>query len=131
MTKGMFSLCVAPAWPWQKLSMDIDSGNLVASDDESADFEMMYSHPDLDGRTYYFIYGLNNSTLDGIDTSEISYERCVELTSNREDSGAFIIEENGIACIQTTNGNMALIRVEKINPENSESVSFSYVLIKP
>ena len=92
---------------------------------------MMYSHPDLDGRTYYFIYGLNNSTLDGIDPSEISYERCVELTSNREDSGAFIIEENGIACIQTTNGNMALIRVEKINPDNSESVSFSYVLIKP
>jgi hypothetical protein len=127
---GRFSLCVSHSWPWVKTAIDLDTGTLVSLDDKSGDIAMDYTHPDLNGETSYFVYGLNNAHIDEIDTSNLTYNNCEKLELNQEDPGSFSVHEGGIACVVTTEGNMAIIRPEHLYPSNTQGVEFSFAVLK-
>jgi hypothetical protein len=128
--KGRFSLCVSFSWPWVKTAIDLDTGKLVLPDDKSGDIAMDYTHPDLNGETSYFVYGLNNAHIDETDTSNLTYSNCEKLLLNQEDPGSFNVHEGGIACVMTTEGKMAVIRVEHLYPSITQSVEFSFAVLK-
>ncbi len=127
---GRFSLCVSRSWPWVKTAMDLDTGTLVSSDDKSGDIDMYYTHPDLNGEASYFVSGLNNAHIDGIDTTSLTYTACEKLVLNLEDPGSFEVDQGGIACVLTTEGKMAIIRVEHIYPPKTQGVEFSFAVLK-
>jgi hypothetical protein len=127
---GRFSLCVSHSWPWIKTAMDLDAGMPVSTDDKSGDIAMDYTHPDLNGETSYFVYGLNNAHIDEVDIPSLTYSDCENLVLNLKDSGSFNVHEEGIACVLTTEGKIAVIRVEHIYPSNTQGVEFSFAILR-
>ncbi len=128
---GTFSLCI---WTtWQSLVdtvMDLDRGALVSANDVDGDIAMAY-RKGLD-RSYYYVIGLNNAHIDEIDTNALSYSYCESLLQSLDkgDPGVLIVHEGAIACVLTTEGQIALIRVEHIYPLNTQAVEFSFVVLR-
>ena len=127
---GRFSLCVSHSWPWLKTAMDLDTGTLVSLDHKGGDIAMDYTHPDLNGETSYFVYGLNNAHIDEIDATSLTYSNCEKLVLNLEDPGSFRVHEGGISCVLTTEGKLAVIRAEHIYPANTQAVEFSFAVLR-
>jgi len=127
---GLFVLCPAISWPLEKTAMDLDLGNLVSMDDKGGDISMDYSHPDLEGLTFYGVSGLNSAHIDEIETSTLNYEYCETLLQDKNNPGVLVVHEGAIACVLTTEGQIALIRVENIYPLDTQGVEFSFVVLK-
>ncbi len=127
---GRFSLCVSRSWPWVKTAMDLDAGTFVSLDEKSGDIAMDYTHPDLNGDASYFVHGLNNAHIDDIDTVSLTYNDCEKIVMDVKDSGSFSVHEGKIACAMTTEGKLAIIRVELIYPSNTQGVEFSFAILK-
>jgi hypothetical protein len=127
---GRFSLCVSHSWPWVKTAMDLDTGTFVSLDDKSGDIAMDYTHPDLNGDASYFVHGLNNAHIDDIDSASLTYSDCKNKVMEQKDSGSFSVYEGKTACVMTTEGKMAVIRVELIYPSNTQGVEYSFAILK-
>lgn len=127
---GVFVLCPTISWPLVNTVMDLDMGKLVSTVDTSGDLSMDYSHPDLNGETFYGVTGLNNAHIDEIETNSLNYEYCENLLQNKKNPGVLIVQDGAIACVRTTDGQIAIIRVESIFPLNTQGVEFSFAVLK-
>ncbi|HKY54851.1 MAG TPA: hypothetical protein VJM08_11120 [Anaerolineales bacterium] len=132
---GRFVLCPWESWPWViNTAMDLDTGSFVSRDNESADIIMQNGHVTLDGEPPpYLIHSLNNAQIDGVTTAVLSYEYCeqdlLSLLNNNIQS-VLIVKNGSIACLKTTEGQIALVRVERIYPLDTTSVEFSFAILK-
>lgn len=129
--KGRFVLCVSISWPLVKTAMDIDAGTLVSVDNKNGDIAMDYAHLGVDGSPSYFVRGLNGAQIDEVTTDTLSYEYCKNLLSQMDngESGVLNVDKGTIACIMTTEQQIALIRVENIFPLETQSVEFSFSIL--
>lgn len=127
---GRFSLCVSHSWPWVKTAMDLDTGTLVALEDKDGDIAMDYTHPDLNGEALYFVHDLNNAHIDDLDSANLTYDNCEKLVADLNGPGSVRVQEGRISCVMTTEGRLAVIRVERIYPSNTQSVEFSFAILK-
>jgi hypothetical protein len=137
---GRFVLCPQESWPSvMNMAMDLDTGSFVSRDDKRADIDMQSTpwwslkEPSygLDGRNNAYIsdaYVLqkyaNHSGMNNL-----SYKYCNNLVESKTDTSAFLVEEGAIACVRTTEGQIAIIRVEKYYPPNTLSVEFSFAIL--
>jgi len=110
--------------------MDLDTGMLVSLDDKGGDIAMDYTHPDLNGEASYFVHDLNDAHIDDIDSTRLTYSNCEKLMMDLKDPGSFRVHEGSIACVMTTEGQMAIIRVELIYPSNTQGVEFSFAMLR-
>jgi hypothetical protein len=62
--------------------------------------------------------------------NHLSSAYCEDKVQGRTDKGAINVEKGAIACIRTTEGKIALIRVEKIYPSNTLSAEFSFAIFR-
>ena len=65
--------------------------------------------------------------------NKISYEYCENALQNQTDQGGMYVGEQfigDIACVKTTEGQIALLRVEKIYPAVTLSVEFSFAILR-
>lgn len=132
---GRFVLCIRERI---NIAMDLDTGSLIATDDERGDITMVNAPGDEEGN--YGVVGWNNANLSDAFVLEeyanhsganhLSYAYCENLLGNQPDRGAMGVEEGAIACVKTTEGKIALIRVEKIYPPNTLSAEFSFVVLR-
>ena len=128
---GRFSLCIWTSWQFLvDTVMDLDRGTLVSADNLNGDIAMAY-RKGLDV-SYYYVIGLNNAHIDEIETTALSYSHCESLLQSleKEDPGILIVHKGAIACVMTTEGRIALVRVEHIYPLNTQGVEFSYAILK-
>lgn len=124
---GRFSLCVLR----EGISaIDLDSGALVNSDDSSADIQLGASQSTLDNTVFYYLEAINSAHIDEIDTTNLTYAYCEDALLSLNRPGIFIIETGALACILTTQSQVALIRAESIDTFGGESVVFSFAIIK-
>ncbi len=134
---GRFVLCPWESWPWvMNTAMDLDTGSFVSKDDERADIVMQNTSVPLS----HGVSGLNNAYINDAYVNEayanhsgannLSYEYCENMLRNNTDLGGIFVEEGVIACVRTTEGKIALIRVEKIYPPGTTSVEFSFVVLR-
>lgn len=130
---GRFVLCPWETWPWVlNTAIDLDTGNFVSKDDERADIVMQNGHVTLDGEPPpYLVHSLNSAQMDGVTPAFLNYEYCeqalISLLNNR---GVLIVNNGSIACIKTTEGQIALVRVENIYPLDTTSVEFSFAILR-
>ncbi len=132
---GRFVLCPWESWPWvTNTAMDLDTGSFVPKDDEKADIVMQNGHATIDGTPPPFsVHSLNTAQIDGVTTDALTYEYCEQdLLSllNHKIQSVLIVHDGSIGCIKTTEGKIALIRVEKIYPPNILSVEFSFAILR-
>jgi hypothetical protein len=130
---GRFLLCPSRSRPLVNTAMDLDTGILVSVDNESADLVMEYAHAPIDGTISYYVKGLNSGHIDEIETNTLSYEYCENVLASlvdRNDSGILNVHDGAIACVMTTEGHIAIIRVEKIYPLDTQSVEFSFAVLR-
>lgn len=132
---GRFALCI-----WERIdtAMDLDAGSLVSTDDERGDITMQNAPGGGDGN--YGVNGWNNAYLNNAYVLEkyanhsganhLSYEYCENTLLGQTDGGGMIVEEGQVACVRTTEGKIALLRVEKIYPSITLSVEFSFAILK-
>ncbi len=136
---GRFVLCSHENWPWViNMAMDLDTGSFVSKDDERADIVMENA---LGGEEpSYSLVGWNNAYINGAYVLEkyanhsganhLSYAYCENMLRDMTEQGVFLVEEGAIACVKTTEGKIALIRVEKIYPPTILSVEFSFAILR-
>jgi hypothetical protein len=135
---GRFVLCSHENWPWvTNTAMDLDTGSFVSKDDERADI-VMENAPGGE-EPAYGVVGRNNAYINDAYVLEkyanhsganrLSYEYCENMLRDQTDPGGFLVAEGVIACVKTTEGKIALIRVEKIYPPIILSVEFSFVIL--
>jgi hypothetical protein len=113
--------------------MDLDSGILVTADNENADLVMEYAHVPIDGTISYYVKGLNSGHIDEIETNTLNYEYCENMLVSlvdRNDPGILNVHDGAIACVMTTEGRIALTRVDNIYPLDTQSVGFSFVVLR-
>lgn len=136
---GRFVLCI---YERSFTAMDLDTGNLVSSDDKSGD--IVLGSPGGGGENpTYGVLGRNNSYVQSAYVNEawpnhsgankLSYEYCKSRLRNQTDHGGMYIGEQivgDIACVKTTEGQIALLRVEKIYPAITLSVEFSFAILR-
>jgi hypothetical protein len=134
---GRFALCI-----WERINtgMDLDTGSLVSTDDERADIAMGSVPWGRDENPSYGVNGWNNAYINDAYVLEkyanhsgannLSYEYCENLLRGMTDAGGMVVEEGKIACVRTTEGKIALIRVEKIYPPITLSVEFSFAILR-
>lgn len=132
---GKFVLCPWESWPWvTDTAIDLDTGGLVSKDDSKADIIMQNGHVTSDGSSPPFsVHSLNTAQIDGVTTDALNYEYCqqdLQSLSTNKIQGVLIVRDKGVACVKTTEGNIALIRVEQIYPSKTSSVEFSFVILK-
>ena len=118
--------------------MDLDTGSLVSTDDERGDIVLFGSRFWTPEKPDYGLAGSNNAYLNDAYVLEkyanhsgannLSYGYCEDMLRDKTGRGAISVEEGAIACIRTTDGKIALIRVERIYPANTLSVEFSFVI---
>ncbi len=136
---GRFVLCSHENWPWvTNTAMDLDTGSFVSKDDERADI-VMENAPGGEEPSYGVI-GLHNAYINDAYVLEkyanhsganhLSYAYCENLVRDQTDWGAMVVEEGKIACVRTTEGKIALLRVEKIYPPKIFSVEFSFAILR-
>lgn len=132
---GKFALCSWENWPWvTNIAMDLDTGSLLSKDDERADVVMQNGPGRIDGaEASYVVYGLNSAQVNGVTTDAINYEYCEQdllSWSKKNIQTVLLVNDGSIACVKTTEGEIALIRVEKIYPPNILSVEFSFAILR-
>jgi hypothetical protein len=115
-------------------ALDLDTGSFVSKDDEKADIVMQNGHATVDGEFPPFsVQSLNTAQIDGVTTDALNYEYCeqdlLSLSTNKI-QGVLIVRDSSIACIKTTEGKTALIRVERIYSPNILSVEFSFAILR-
>lgn len=126
---GRFSLCLSG---WQVLVdtvMDLDQGKLVSADDLNGDIDMsMAPH----SNALYYVQGLNNASIDEIQPDHLDYDSCSTLLQALEDNdrGVLIVKEGAIACVKTTEEQIALVRVDGYYPLETQGVGFSFAILK-
>ena len=122
--------------------MDLDTGTLVSTNDESGD--IVLGSPGGGGENpTYGVLARNNAYLQNAYVNEawpnhsgankLSYEYCESMLRNQTDQGGMYIGEQivgDIACIRTTEGQITLLRVEKIYPAVTLSVEFSFTILR-
>lgn len=124
---GSFSLCVLRE---ESSAIDLDSGILVDSDNSSADIQLGAGQSTIDNTVFYYLEAINNAHIDEINTTALTYTYCEDALLSLNRPGIFIIETGALACILTTQGQVALIRAESIDTFGGESVVFSFAIIK-
>jgi hypothetical protein len=132
---GRFVLCPWESWPWViNTAIDLDTGNFVSKDDSKADIIMQNGHITADGSPPPFsVHSLNTAQLDHVTTDALNHEYCeqdLQSLSNNTIQGVLIVRDKSIACVKTTEGRIALIRVEQIYPPKTSSVEFSFVILR-
>ena len=138
---GKFILCPHESWSWiTNTSMDLDSGIFVSNDDPRGDIVMFNGRFGTSEKPDYGVVGRNNAFLNSAyilekypnhaGANNLSSAYCEDLVQGKTDTGAINVEEGAIACIRTTEGKIALIRVERIYPSNTMSVEFSFAILK-
>jgi hypothetical protein len=134
---GRFALCI---WEWSRIAMDLDTGSLVSTEDEKSDIAMGSVPWATNENPVYGVNGRNNAYLEDAYVLEkyanhsgannLSYVYCENLLQGKTGPGGFVAEEGGVACVKTTEGAIALIRVEKIYPAVTLSVEFSFAILR-
>jgi hypothetical protein len=134
---GRFALCI-----YERIStaMDLDTGSLVSTDDPEGDIVMFSGRFWTSESPDYGVSNWNNAYLDSAYVLEkyanhsganhLSSAYCEDMVQGKTDKRAINVEEGEIACIRTTEGKIALIRVEKIYPSNTMSVEFSFAILR-
>ncbi len=134
---GRFVLCI---YERINTAMDLDTGSLVPTDDERGDIVMQSSRSWTTEKPSYVIAGWNNAYLNSAYVLEkyanhsganhLSYAYCENKLRGKTGRGGTGVEEEEIACVKTTEGKIALIRVEKIYPARTLSVEFSFAILR-
>lgn len=134
---GRFVLCI---YERAFIAMDLDAGNLVPSDDENGD--IVLGSPGGGDNPTYGLFGRNNAYVQNAYVNEawanhpgannLSYEYCENNLQSQTDHGGIYVGNyiGDIACVKTTEGQIALIRVEKIYPATTLSVEFSFAILR-
>ncbi len=135
---GRFALCI---YERTFTAMDLDTGSLVSSDDEKGD--IVLGSPGGGENPTYGVFGWNNANVKDAYVIEayanhpgannLSYEYCENRLRNHTGQGAMYVGEQfvgDIACVKTTEGKIALLRVEKIYPARTLSVEFSFAILR-
>jgi hypothetical protein len=135
---GRFVLCI---YERTFTAMDLDTGSLVSSDDKSG--EIILGSPGGGENPTYGVFGRNTAYVKDTYYNEaysahegankISYEYCENALQNQTDQGGMYVGEQfigDIACVKTTEGQIALLRVEKIYPAVTLSVEFSFAILR-
>ncbi len=136
---GRFVLCSHENWPWvANTAMDLDTGSFVPKDDERADI-VMENAPGGE-EPCYGVIGLHNAYINDAYVLEkyanheganhLSYEYCETILRDQTNPSAIMVEVEKIACVRTTEGQIALLRVEKIYPHPILSVEFSFAILR-
>jgi hypothetical protein len=134
---GRFVLCI---YERSFTAIDLDRGSLVSTDDESGDIVMFAARSWTDENPSYGISSRNKAYLENayvINTyanhsgaNNLSYDYCENKLRGQTDLGGMRVEVGGIACVKTTEGQVALLRVEKIYPAVTLSVEFSFAVLR-
>jgi hypothetical protein len=135
---GRFVLCI---YERTFTAMDLDTGSLVSSDAKSG--EIVLGSPGGGEKPTYGVFGRNTAYVKDTYHNEaysahegankISYEYCENALQNQTDQGGMYVGEQfigDIACVKTTEGQIALLRVEKIYPAVTLSVEFSFAILR-
>ncbi len=136
---GRFVLCSWESWPSViNNAMDLDTGSFVPKEDKRADI-VMQNAPE-GGEPGYGVLGLNNAFINDAYVLEkyanhsgannLSYAYCENMLQGKTNLSGILVEEGGIACVRTTEGKIALLRVEKIYPPKIFSVEFSFAILR-
>lgn len=120
--------------------MDLDTGSLVSTDDEKGDIVIQSNRSWTSENPTYIVVSWNNAYMKdayviGTDANHsgannLSYEYCENMLQNQTDFGVMGSEVYKIACVKTTEGQIALLRVEKIYPAVTLSVEFSFTILR-
>lgn len=135
---GRFALCI-----YERIStaVDLDTGSLVSTDDERGDI-VLGSPGGSDEDPNYGVFGWNEAHLESAYVNEawanhpganhLSYEYCENRLRGKTGRGGMYVGKyvGDIACVKTTEGQLALIRVEKIYPAKTLSVEFSFAILR-
>jgi len=134
---GRFALCI---YERINTAMDLDTGNLVSTDDEGGDIVMFNGRWGTIEKPDYGVADWNNAYLNSAYVLEkyanhsganhLSSAYCEDMVQGKTHSSAINVEEGEIACVRTTEGKIALIRVEKIYPGVTLSAEFSFAILR-
>jgi hypothetical protein len=134
---GKFVLCI---YEWTQTAMDLDTGSLVPTDDPRGDIVMFNGRWGTEEKPDYAVINWVNAYLDDAYVLEkypnhagadhLSSAYCEDKVQGKTDNGAINVEVGAIACIRTTEGRIALIRVERVYPSNTLSAEFSFVILR-
>jgi hypothetical protein len=134
---GRFVLCT---FEWTRTAMDLDTGSLVSTDDPRGDIVMFNGRWGTEEKPDYGVSNWSNAYLDSAyilekypnheGINQLSSAYCENKLQGRTDSSVINVEEGAIACIRTTEGRIAIIRVERIYPSKTSSAEFSFVILK-
>ena len=134
---GRFVLCI---YEWKHTAMDLDTGSLVSTDDPRGDIVTFSGRFWTNESPSYGVSNWNNAYLNDAYVLEkypnhaganhLSSAYCEDMVQGKTDKRAINVEEGAIACIRTTEGKIALIRVERIYPSNTLSAEFSFVILR-
>jgi len=136
---GRFMLCSHESWPWvTNTAIDLDTGSFVSKYDENADIVM--ENTPWGDEPYFALVGrskvyISNALLlekypKNSGVNRLSYGYCEDILRDETDPSVFIVTEGEIACVKTSEGKIALIRVEKIYFPNFLSVEFSFTVLR-
>ena len=135
---GRFVLCIHERI---NTAMDLDSGILVSTDDERGDI-VLGSPGGSNEEPNYGVFGWNNAYVKNAYVLEayanhsgannLSYEYCEKRLRGQTDQGGIYVGKyvGDMACVKTTEGKIALLRVEKIYPAITLSVEFSFAILR-
>lgn len=134
---GRFALCI---YEYTRIAMDLDIGGLVSTDDPAGDIVMFSGRWGTEEKPDYGVSNWSTAYLDDAYVLEkypnhaganhLSSAYCENLVQGRTDLSVINVEEGAVACIRTTEGKIALIRVERIYPSKTLSVEFSFAILK-
>jgi hypothetical protein len=135
---GRFALCI---YERTFTAMDLDAGRLVSSDDKSGD--IVLGSPGGGENPTYGVFGQNTASVKDTyyngaysvyeGANKISYAYCENALQNQTDQGGMYVGEQfigDIACVKTTEGQIALLRLEKIYPSVTLGVEFSFAILR-
>jgi hypothetical protein len=133
---GRFVLCI-----YERVftAMDLDTGSLVPTDDKRGDIVLASGRFGTIEKPSYVIASWNKTLFSDAyvieayanhsGVNKLSYEYCEELVRDVTGRGGMGVEVGAIACVKTTEGQLALLRVEKIYPAKTLSVEFSFAVL--